>query len=205
MNELNIDIDDFTSEEILQFIDEVNDEYENWNINFASLTDNLSVGNKIFLATMNEKVGEKIFYMIHGYLTSETLVDYDEMTGGGISEFIKELSNEDTLNFIEMLIDFKKQEVELIEDEVDFEKIIAKLKRDVATLKKKLSQPSKYINTKQFKERYGLTQIQQKRLRGNTTNPLPYTMLNRKTFLYDPDEVDKWLENYKGRMKIEDI
>lgn len=197
MNELNIDIDDFTSEEISQFIDEADTEYENWNVNLGSLIDNLSDSNKIFLDTMSEKVGEKIFYMIHGYLTSETLIDYDEMTDGGISEFIKELDTEDTLNFIELLIDFKKQEIELIEDEIDFEKIIAKLKRDVATLNKKLSQPSKYINTKQFEERFGLTKVQQKCLRSKVHDPLPYTITNGKTILYEPDEVEKWLENYR--------
>ena len=197
MNELELDIDSLTDKEILQLTNEINNEYETWNVNLDNMINNLSDNNKIFLSTLSEQVGDKIFYMIYGYLNSESLIDYDEMTDGGISEFIEELDNENTLNFIELLIGFKKQEIELTEDEVDFDKIIVKLKRDVSTLKKKLSQPSKYINTKQFEERFGLTRLQQKGLRGKIQDPLPHTIANGKTILYDPEEVEKWLENYK--------
>lgn len=197
MNELELDIDNLTDEEILQLTNEIDDEYENWNVNLDNMINNLSDNNKIFLSTLSEQVGDKIFYMIYGYLNSESLVDYDEMTDGGMSEFINELDSENTLNFIELLIGFKKQEIELTEDEVDFDKIIVKLKRDVSTLKKKLSQPSKYINTKQFEERFGLTRLQQKGLRGKVKDKLPHTIANGKTILYDPEEVEKWFENYK--------
>ncbi|NOQ30591.1 MAG: hypothetical protein GQ570_05650 [Helicobacteraceae bacterium] len=199
MNELELDIDNLTDEEVLQLTNEIDNEYETWNVNLDNMINNLSDNNKIFLLTLSEQVGDKIFYMIYGYLNSESLVDYDEMTDGGMSEFINELDSENTLNFIELLIGFKKQEIELTEDEVDFDKIIVKLKRDVSTLKKKLSQPSKYINTKQFEERFGLTRLQQKGLRGKIQDPLPHTIANGKTILYDPEEVGKWLENYKKK------
>lgn len=202
MNELELDIDNLTDEEILQLTNEIDDEYETWNVNLDTMINNLSDNNKIFLSTLSEQTGDKIFYIIYGYLNSESLVDYDEMTDGGMSEFINELDSENTLNFIELLIGFKKQEIELTEDEVDFDKIIVKLKRDVATLKKKLAQPSKLINTKQFEERYGFTRLQQKGLRGQK-NPVPYSMMNQKTIMYEPEEVEKWLENYKGRMKVD--
>ena len=143
---------------------------------------------------MIDKIGEKIFYIIYGYLNTDSLLEYDEMTSGGMTSFIQELDNKSTLNFIELIVDFKKQEIELIEDDVDFTKTISKLKRDVATLKKKLAQPSKLINTKQFEERYGFTRLQQKGLRGQK-NPIPYSMMNQKTIMYEPEEVEKWLEN----------
>jgi len=203
MNETELNIDNFSEEEISQFIKEADNEYQSWNVNLEKMISNLPDNSKIFLSTLNEQIGDKVFYMIYGYLDSESLIDYDEITDGGISEFINELNVENTLNFIELLIDFKKQELELIENDIDFEKIIAKLKRDVATLKKKLSQPNKYINTRQFEERYGLTPLQQKGLRGKITDALPYSMLNQKTIIYDPEEVEKWFENYKGRMKVE--
>jgi hypothetical protein len=123
------------------------------------------------------------------------------MTNGGMSEFIQSLDAEGTLNFIDLIIDFKKQEIEFTEDDVDFSKVISKLKRDVATLKKKLAQPSKLITTKEFEERYGLSRRQQKGLRGKITDPLPYSMINNKTIMYEPEEVERWLENYKGRIK----
>ena len=199
MNELEVNIDNFTEEEILQFFNEADDEYKNWNINLSSMIDNLSDNSKIFLSTLSENIGDKVFYLIYGYLNSENLIDYDELTDGGFSEFVEELSNEDTLNFIDLLIEFKQQEVELTEEDIDFEKTIIKLKRDVSILKKKLSQPSKYINTKQFEERFGLTRLQQKGLRGKIQDPLPHTIANGKTILYDPEEVGKWLENYKKK------
>ncbi len=197
MNEININEDNFTYEEILQYMNEADDEYQEWNINLNVMIENLSDENKIFLSELSSKIGDKVFYLIYGYLNSESLIDYDEMSDGGIADLIDELDSDDTLNFIELLIDFKKQELVETQEEIDYSQIIKKLKRDVATLKKKLAQPSKLINTKQFEERYGLTRVQQKGLRGKITDPLPYD----KTIMYEPEEVEKWLENYKGRMK----
>lgn len=201
MNKTDINEDDFTYEEILQYLNEADEEYQEWNINLDIMIENLSDENKIFLSELSSKIGDKIFYLIYGYLNSENLIEYDEMTEGGISDFIDELGSSDTLNFIELLIDFKKQELAETQEEVDYSQIIKKLKRDVTTLKKKLEQPSKLINTKQFEERYGLSRVQQKGLRSKITDSLPYSMINKKTIMYDPEEVDKWFENYKGRMK----
>ena len=201
MNETDINEDNFTYEEILQYMNEADDEYQEWNINLDVMIENLSNENKIFLSELSLKIGDKVFYLIYGYLNSESLIDYDEMSDGGIADLIDELDSDDTLNFIELLIDFKKQELVETQEEIDYSQIIKKLKRDVATLKKKLAQPSKLINTKQFEERYGLTRVQQKGLRGKITDPLPYSMVNDKTIMYEPEEVEKWLENYKGRMQ----
>ena len=93
MNELEVNIDNFTEEEILQFFNEADDEYKNWNINLSSMIDNLSDNSKIFLSTLSENIGDKVFYLIYGYLNSENLIDYDELTDGGFSEFVEELSN----------------------------------------------------------------------------------------------------------------
>lgn len=75
------EIEQLSDEEISQFIEDTNNEYNEWNINFPNLVDNLKDTNKIFLNDLIEN------------------------------------------------------------DEIDFNKIIAKLKREVASLKKKLSQP----------------------------------------------------------------
>jgi len=199
MNEFGLNDDDFSDKEILTYIDEVDLEYENWNVNLDKMVSNLTDTNKIFLSDLNNKVGDKIFYIIYGYLNAENLIDYDELTVGGMSEFIDGLDNEDTLNFIELLIGFKKQDIELVEDEADFKIIIKKLKRDVATLKKKMAQPQIYINTAQFEEMFGLSQAQQKGLRGKIHDPLPSTVTNGKTILYEADLVKKWLENYRRK------
>lgn len=196
MNEYELDIDDFSDEEIQQFLEEADEEYSEWNINLTQNIEKLSDGNKIFLNQLYEDHGEKVFYIIFGYLNSDTLVEYDEMTDNGVSDFLQELDNTETLNFVELLIEFNKQEIELVEQDVDFEKTIAKLKRDVATLKKKLAQPSKYINTTQFEERYGLTKLQQKSLRTRIHDSLPYTIVNNRV-LYEPEIIDKWMENYR--------
>lgn len=196
MNEYEFDIDDFSDEEIQQFLEEADEEYSEWNINLTQNIEKLSDGNKIFLNQLYEDHGEKVFYIIFGYLNSDTLVEYDEMTDNGVSDFLQELDNTETLNFVELLIEFNKQEIELVEQDVDFEKTIAKLKRDVATLKKKLAQPSKYINTTQFEERYGLTKLQQKSLRTRIYDSLPYTIVNNRV-LYEPEIIDKWMENYR--------
>jgi len=199
MNDFGIDDDDFTDAEIADYLNETIDEYDTWNVNLDTLVSNLTASSKIFLSELHEKVGDKIFYMIYGYLNSESLIDYDELTMGGMSEFINELESADTLNLIELFIDFKKQSIELTESDIDFEQIIKKLKRDVATLKKKLAQPSVFINTKQFEERFGLSQAQQKSLRSKIHDPLPCTIPNGKTILYEAEIVEKWLENYKKK------
>ncbi len=50
MNDFNDDIDDFTEEEILQFMQEAGDEYQEWNANLASMVEKLNDSNKIFLS-----------------------------------------------------------------------------------------------------------------------------------------------------------
>jgi len=202
MNQLELDIDNLSDNELIKLLDRLDDDYGTWNINLEKTVENLPQKSKIFLYDLYCEVGEKIFYIIYGYLNADTIIEYNEMTNGGMSEFIQSLDVEATLNFIELIIDFKKQEIEFIEDDVDFNKVVSKLKRDVATLKKKLAHPSKLITTKEFEERYGLSRRQQKGLRGKITDPLPYSMINNKTIMYEPEEVERWLENYKGRMKI---
>jgi len=199
MDDFDIDDDDFTDEEIAEYLNETIEEYDNWNVNLDILVSNLTDGSKIFLSELHEKVGDKIFYIIYGYLNSDSLIDYDELSNGGMSEFLNELNHVDILNLIELFVDFKKQEIELTESEINFKHIIIKLKRDVATLKKKLSQPSKFINTRQFEERFGLSPAQQKGLRGRINDPLPCTVPNGKTILYETVLVEKWLENYKKK------
>lgn len=196
MKKYELDIDDFSDEEIQQFIEETIQEYDEWNVNLDTMINKLSIDSKLFLNTLYEKTGEKVFYIIFGYLNSDSLIDYNELTDNGFSEFLHELSNEDMLKFVELLIEFSKQEIELSEVEIDFEKIIKKLKKEVSILKKEIAQPSKYINTNQFEERYSLTTLQQKSLRTRVHDPLPFTIVNNRV-LYEPDIIDKWMENFR--------
>jgi len=202
MNNFDDEINNLTDEEILEFMLEAENEYEEWNTNLESMVEKLSDTNKIVLSELNDKFDEKIFYIIYGYLGSENLLDYNDICDGGVTSFLSELSNDEILNFIELLISFKNQELELTQETINVDAIIKKLKRDVSMLKKKLSQPSEYITTAQFEERFGLSKAQQKSLRSKIYDPLPHTIPNGKTILYEPEEVKKWLENYKGRMKI---
>lgn len=62
---------------------------------------------------------------------------------------------------------------------------------------------SQYITTKQFEILYGLTATQQKGLRTRLNDSLPYIKLfDNSNILYDRNEVEKWLENYGGKMKL---
>jgi len=54
MNKLELDIDNLTDEEILQLTNEINNEYETWNVNLDNMINNLSDNNKIFLSTLSE-------------------------------------------------------------------------------------------------------------------------------------------------------
>ena len=65
------------------------------------------------------------------------------------------------------------------------------------------SNTSQYINTKQFEILYALSSRQQKGLRAKINDPLPCIKLfENSNILYDRYEVEKWLENYRGKMKI---
>ncbi len=174
--------------------------------NPENIIDKLSDNNKIFLNELisNEKIGKKILYIVFDFLDEnvESLKSLDIWIDGEVTQVVELLKTSDTIKLIDLFVQVKQYQIDSIKlSDVDFDKIIAKLKRDVATLKKKLAQPSKLINTKQFEERYGLTRVQQKGLRGKITDPLPYSMVNDKTIMYEPEEVEKWLDNYKGRMK----
>ena len=196
MNDDEFDFDDFSDEEILELIDQVDQNYQEWNINLDSMINKLSENKKLFLNELYNHAGEKVFYIIYGYLNSDSLIEYNELSNNGLSEFINELNDTDTLSFVELLIEFSKFELEISEEQVDFAKVISKLKRDVATLKKKISQPSKFINTKQFEERFSLSPLQQKSLRSRLNDPLPFSVVNNR-ILYEPELIEKWMENFK--------
>lgn len=190
---------DFSDEEIAEMVEEIEEDFESWSINFADVIEHLCDESKRFLSELSDKMGDTIFYMIYGYLNADNLIEYDEMTNGGVSGFIAKLDNTETLRFIELFVDIEKQEIGFSETKTDIKKVIAKLKRDVAILKNKLIKPSEYITTKQFEEMFGLTSVQQKGLRSKIHDPLPYTVTNGKTILYNEIEVSKWFENYKRK------
>ena len=65
------------------------------------------------------------------------------------------------------------------------------------------SKETQYITTKQFEILYGLSSRQQKGLRTKINDPLPCVkLLENSNILYNRYEVEKWLENYQGKMHI---
>jgi hypothetical protein len=56
----------------------------------------------------------------------------------------------------------------------------------------------KLITVKDFETLYSIAEESQRKLRGRLNDPLPFTQLTaRGTVLYNCEEIDKWLENYK--------
>jgi len=56
----------------------------------------------------------------------------------------------------------------------------------------------KLITVKDFEELYSIQEETQRILRRKTDDPLPFTQIAaRGNIYYNPNEVDKWLENYK--------
>jgi len=166
------------------------------------IIDKLSNNNKTFLNELigNSKIGNKILYTVFDFLDEnvESLQSLDLWIDGEITQIIEQLNTNNTIKLIDLFVQLKQYKLNHVSlSNMDMEKIITKLKRDVAILNKKVSQPSKYINTKQFEDRFGLTRLQQKGLRGKIHDPLPHTVTNGKTILYDPEEAEKWLANYK--------
>ncbi|MBD3829146.1 MAG: hypothetical protein IE890_01545 [Arcobacter sp.] len=60
----------------------------------------------------------------------------------------------------------------------------------------------KKITVKDFEFLYSIPEETQRRLRRREGHPLPhYQIMERGNILYDPKEVDKWMENYKKERK----
>ena len=83
---------------------------------------------------------------------------------------------------------------------------IATLEKTIIDLSKKLSQQleqipiseKKLITVKEFDNVYSISVEQQRILRGRFNDPLPHVQIkDRGNILYNPKEVEKWLENYK--------
>ena len=196
-DEIIDELAEMSDDELQELIEEADEEYDNWHVDLSKAIENLQDDNKIFLNKLIKKHGDKVIYIIYGYLNSDSLLDYNYLTDGGVSEFINEFNDEDTLKVIELFIDFQRQELEYNEDEIDLKKELSYLKKEVRKLKNKNKQPTTFINTKQFNERYGYTPVQQKGMRSKRHDPLPFTRVNQKTIHYNVEEVEKWLENYK--------
>lgn len=55
----------------------------------------------------------------------------------------------------------------------------------------------KTISVKEFEDLYSIGEETQRKLRGRRNDPLPYIQIaKRGSVLYNPDKIDKWLENY---------
>lgn len=65
------------------------------------------------------------------------------------------------------------------------------------------SEENQYITTKQFEILYGLSARQQKGLRSKIEDPLPhFKFTENSNILYIRIDVEKWLENYSGKIKL---
>ncbi len=114
-----------------------------------------------------------------------------------IDELIKyHLEHNDTLKFKTLLVLYKFLELQ------DENKMLT-LTDEQYKAWLQTSNLNQYITTKQFSILYGLSANQQKGLRQKITDPLLHLKLNETSnILYNRLEVEKWLENYKGKMKI---
>lgn len=184
-----------------EFNTSVDSSYQKEKLRIEQIIERLSDSNKIFLDEMIDKdeFGKPFLYVIFDFLDPnvDNLQSVDSWLDGEISDlFSKFKSNgSDIVKLVDLFVQLQHFQLES-KEEIDADKLIAKLKRDVYELKKKLEQPQTFINTKQFEDRFGLSQAQQKSLRSKIRDPLPHTITNGKTILYKTEEVEKWLENY---------
>jgi hypothetical protein len=184
-----------------EFNDRVDNSYQKEKLRIDEILDRLSDNNKIFLDEMidKEEFGSPFLFAIFDFLEPnvDDLQTVDSWLGGEISYlFSKFKSNgSDIVKLVDLFVQLQHFQLES-KEEIDTDKLIKKLKRDVYELKKKLEQPQDFINTKQFEDRFGLSQAQQKSLRSKMRDPLPHTITNGKTILYETEKVSKWLENY---------
>jgi len=184
-----------------EFNTRVDSSYQKEKLRIEQIIERLSDNNKIFLDEMIDKkeFGKSILFVIFDFLDPnvENLQTVDTWLDGEISYlFSKFQSNgSNIVKLVDLFVQLQHYQLES-KEEIDTEKLLKKLKRDVYELKKKLEQPQTFINTKQFEDRFGLSQAQQKSLRSKIRDPLPHTITNGKTILYKTEVVEKWLENY---------
>lgn len=184
-----------------EFNDRIDNSYQKEKLRIEEILDRLSDNNKIFLDEMlqREEFGTSFLYLLFDFLEPnvENLQTLDSWLDGEVSYLFSKFKTNgtDIIKMVDLFIQLQHFQLES-KEEIDADKLIKKLKRDVYELKKKFEQPQTFINTKQFEDRFGLSQAQQKSLRGKIRDPLPHTITNGKTILYKTVEVEKWLENY---------
>jgi hypothetical protein len=184
-----------------EFNNRIDNSYQKEKLHIEQILDRLSDNNKIFLDEMINKneFGKSFLFVIFDFLDSNVndLQTLDSWLDGQVSYLFSKFktNGSEILKMVDLFIQLQHFQLES-KEEIDADKLITKLKRDVYELKKKLEQPQTFINTKQFEDRFGLSQAQQKSLRSKIRDPLPHTITNGKTILYKTEEVAKWLENY---------
>ncbi len=184
-----------------EFNDRIYSSYQKEKLRIEEIIDRLADSNKIFLNNVveREEFGKPFLFAIFDFLEPnvENLQTVDNWLDGEISYFFSKFKSNgsDIVKLVDLFTQLQHFQLES-KDEIDADKLIKKLKRDVYELKKKLDQPKDFINTKQFEDRFALSQAQQKSLRSKIRDPLPHTITNGKTILYKTEEVEKWMENY---------
>lgn len=184
-----------------EFNDRIYSSYQKEKLRIEAIIDRLSDSNKIFLDDVvdREEFGKPFLFAIFDFLEPnvDNLQTVDNWLDGEISYLFSKFKSNgaDIVKLVDLFAQLQHFQLES-KDEIDADKLIKKLKRDVYELKKKLDQPKDFINTKQFEDRFGLSQAQQKSLRSKIRDPLPHTITNGKTILYKTEEVEKWMENY---------
>lgn len=109
-------------------------------------------------------------------------------------------ANEAVVEYKEVVVEYRTTHSEELLNK------IAILEKTIIDLSKKLSQQleqipvseKKFITVKDFENVYSISVEQQRILRGRLNDPLPHVQIkDRGNILYNPKEVEKWLENYK--------
>ena len=146
-------------------------------------------------------------YLIYDF---KTLFELNQSHDGNLYDIIASLNPVEIMYLVDLFIELDKEISKPIDITI-FENAIKKFKRDNAKLRKKLEQPQYLITTAQFTQRYSFSAIQQKEMRRNMIDPIPYIKIEdlskepynitSKTIRYNTKDVELWLENYVRNAK----
>ena len=109
-------------------------------------------------------------YLIYDF---KTLFELNQSHDGNLYDIVASLNPVEIMYLVDLFIELDREISKPIDISV-FENAIKKFKRDNAKLSKKLEQPQYLITTAQFTKRYAFSAIQQKEMRRNVIDPIPW-------------------------------
>lgn len=172
----------------------------------AQTTIALKIKEEMLKSPQYKDLPEKEFYDI---LNSKVQITFNEKKANVEEKPVEDLLSKYPPN---KLIDYHLKKVNpseietylLIYSYIELEDENKKLKLTDKQYKNWLETSSnQYITTKQFEILYGLSSRQQKSLRNKINDELPsFKLTDTSNILYNRLDVEKWLENYTGKINI---